>query len=110
MIADVFQYLFQADMSSLEEGEKKAISTDKQLRDGLQKTDKVADNMGNSFTELIASAGGALTALLSFSALSAGIMETAEYVDNLSDVSKRLGENVNDMAAWQESVKKAGGE
>lgn len=110
MVVEVFQYLFQGDVSSLEQGEKKAQQQNEKLQQGIKKTDEMANNLGASFADLIATAGGALTALLSFSALSAGIMETSTYVDNLAKVSDRLGENINDMGAWQEVVKKAGGD
>lgn len=110
MIVEAFQYLFEADTAKLVEGEKTAQQQNDKLQQGLKKTDQLANNMGTSFTDLIATAGGALTALLSFSALSSGIMETSAYIDNLAKVSDRLGENINDMGAWQEVVKKSGGD
>jgi len=110
MLVEQFLYMFTSDVSELEKGEKKAQKENDKLQKGLVKTDKVANDLGNSFTDIIATAGGALTALLSFGALSAGIAETSAYVDGLAKVSDRMGENINDMAAWQESVKKSGGD
>jgi hypothetical protein len=108
-IAESFLYLFQADTSSLIKGEKDAEKQNKKLDAGLKATDKTATAMAGSFGTLIATAGGALTALLSFTALSKGISQTSDYIDNLAKTAEMYGENANALASYQEVVVKAGG-
>tara|TARA_R110001606_G_scaffold141321_2_gene280493 strand:- start:21347 stop:22993 length:1647 start_codon:yes stop_codon:yes gene_type:complete len=108
-IAESFLYLFQADTSSLIKGEKEAEEQNKKLDAGLKATDKTANTIAGSFGTLIATAGGALTALLSFAALSKGISQTSDYIDNLAKTAEMYGENVNALASYQEVVVKAGG-
>jgi hypothetical protein len=109
MIAESLIYLFQADTDNLQKGEKEAFKTNQKLDDALQETDDTANDLGSSFSDMLAVAGGALTALVSFGAMAAGIAEAAEYSDELGKLSRRLGENANDMAAFQEVVAKSGG-
>ena len=108
-IAESFLYLFQADTSSLIKGEKEAEKQNKKLDDGLKATDKTATAMAGSFGTLIATAGGALTALLSFTALSKGISQTSDYIDNLASTADMYGISANELSAYQEVVVKAGG-
>ena len=108
-IAESFLYLFQADTSSLIKGEKEAEKQNKKLDAGLKATDKTANAMAGSFGTLIATAGGALTALLSFTALSKGISQTSDYIDNLSKTADMYGISANELAAYQEVVVKSGG-
>lgn len=110
MIIETLTYLFDADISKLQKGEKTAEKDAKNLDSALGKVDKTAETLGKSFVDMIATAGGALTALLSFSALSAGIAQTSAYVDNLAKTSRLLGENINELGAYQELVVKSGGD
>ncbi len=109
-IIDSFIYEFLADTDGLVEGEKKADKQTKKLGASIDKVDKQADNLGAGFSNIIATAAGALTAFLSFSALTTGITATADYADALAKTSDRLGENINELGAWQEIVKKSGGD
>jgi hypothetical protein len=108
-IAESFLYLFQADTSSLIKGEKEAEKQNKKLESGLKATDKTANAMAGSFGTLIATAGGALTALLSFTALSKGISQASDYIDNLAKTAEMYGENANALASYQEIIVKSGG-
>jgi len=108
-IAESFLYLFRADTSSLIKGEKEAEKQNKKLDSGLKATDKTSQKMASGFGNLIATAGGALTALLSFAALSKGISQTSDYVDNLSKTADMYGISANELAAYQEVMVKAGG-
>ena len=108
-LAQSFLILFEADVRPLIEGEKEAEKQNKKLEAGLKNTDKTATNMGSSFGNLIATAGGALTALLSFAALSKGISQTSDYVDNLSKTADMYGISANELAAYQEIIVKANG-
>lgn len=110
MVVEQFLYLFSANTDSLEDGEKQAQKENEKLQKGLKETDKIANDMGEGFSDLIATAGGALVSLLSFSALSAGIAETSQYIDNLGKTSRLYGENANQLAAYQELIVKSGGD
>ena len=59
MILDTFLYLFEADTSDLEKGQKKAEKQADKLDDKLKDVDKTADSLGSSFMDVITTAGGA---------------------------------------------------
>lgn len=109
MILDKFLLLFEADTQSVQKGTKKAEKDAEKLNKTLSKVDKTSSTVGDSFTNLIATAGGALTALLSVGGISKGILNAATYTDDLAKFSDRLGENANDISAWGQAVKRSGG-
>jgi len=110
MIAEVFQFVFEGETESLVKGEKEAEKQNEKLQKGLKKTDQMANDLGSGFSDFIATAGGALVSILSLSALTQGIAETSEYVDNLGKTARMYGENATQLAAYQEQVVKAGGD
>ena len=109
MVLDVFTILFEADTSKLEKGTKKSENATDKLNKKLKETDKSADNVGQSLKTLLATGLGAITAIASFAGIASGIFNTALYSDELAKNSKLLGENINDLAAYQDLATKAGG-
>jgi len=109
MVLDVFTILFEADTSTLEKGTKKSEQEAGKLNKKLKETDKLADNVGNNLKDLLATGLGALTAIASFGGIVSGVMGVANYSDELAKNSRLLGENMNDLAAYQDLATKSGG-
>ena len=109
MIAGVFNYIFSADASKLEEGEKKAEKQNEKLKKSLHETDKVSDKLGDSFKELITMGASAVAAFLTIDTFKEGIESAAEYGDTLGKTAQLIGANSNELAAYQEAVVESDG-
>lgn len=109
MVLDVFKIMFEADTKTLEKGTKKSEEQAGKLNKKLKETDKLADGVGASMKDLLATGLGALTAIASFGGIVSGVLGVANYSDELAKNSEQLGENINDLAAYQDLATKAGG-
>jgi len=108
-IFESFVVMFEADASSLNKGIDDSSQKTKKLTDHLNVTDKAAQNVGSSISNLLATAGGALTAILSVSAITQGINASADYADHLGEVSDMLGVNIEMLDAWRRVTQLSGG-
>lgn len=108
-IMDTFYIMFSADASSLNDGVDEAKKKTDQLEDKLKKADKAGSALGSSFGNLLATAGGALAATLSFGAMSAGIKQSADYADRLGEVADMIGVNIEALDAWGRAAQLSGG-
>lgn len=108
-LLDVFAYVFEADTKGFKRGVQEA---DKQAQD-LDKTVKRADQsaaaLGGQFRGLIMSAGQALAAYMSVSALMSASAAAAAYADEIGKVSSSLRVNASDLDAWSAAQASAGG-
>ena len=109
MVLDVFSIMFEADTSKLDNGVKKSENEADKLNKKLKDVDKNADNLGNGLKNLLATGLGAISAISSFGGVIGGVLNVADFVDQLSDSSKLLNINMNDLVAYQDVVIKAGG-
>lgn len=109
MVIDVFKIMFEADTSTLEKGTKKSEQQAEKLNNKLKQTDKLAEGVGGSLKDLLATGLGALTAIASFGGIVSGVMGVANYSDELAKNSALLGENINELAAYQDLAIKSGG-
>jgi hypothetical protein len=109
MVLDVFKIMFESDTSTLEKGTKKSEQEANKLNKKLEQTDKTASKVGDNLKGLLATGLGALTAIASFGGIVAGVMDVANYSDELAKNSALLGENINELAAYQDIATKAGG-
>src|SRR5579872_231095 len=109
MILDTFYLLFKADSKDLQKGAKEAIKTTEDVNRALKTTDDISNRLGSSFAGLIGHASGAITALLSVSAIMGGIEKATEYTHNIGLMSAQLGYNSEVLDAWGGAVEKAGG-
>ena len=109
MILNSLMFLFDADVSKLVEGEKKANNETDKLQKNIVATDKEAKNLGASFNETIASIAGALTSLISVGAITSAIFEAKDYVIELDNVANGLGIAKDELNAFNRVVEVQGG-
>lgn len=109
MILNSLMFLFDADVSKLVEGEKKANNETDKLQKNIVATDKEAKNLGASFNETIASIAGALTSLISVGAITSAIFEAKDYVIELDNVASGLGIAKDELNAFNRVVEVQGG-
>lgn len=110
MLLDVFQIMFESDASDLNDGLDKSKKKTKDLEKDLNTADKTASELGGSFKNLIATAGGAMAALFSLAAIKSGITQSAEYANNIGLLSDALGVNANEMSRWGSAAEMMGGD
>lgn len=108
-VLDTFFLMFDADASGLNDGVNEAKKNTDKLTDAVDKTDKKAGKLGESFGHMLATAGGAMAALLSVSSMMNGITAAVDYADKLNDVSDALGVNIESLDAWGRAVQFSGG-
>lgn len=108
-ILESFFIMFEADASNLNEGVADADKKADKLTESLKKADKAGSDVGKSMGNLLATAGGALAAIVSTGAIMAGIQGAADYADALGKLSDALDLNTEDVSAWSDVVSMAGG-
>jgi len=101
--------MFEADASKLEHGIDDAKKKTDGLTHSLKASDQVANKLGSSIKEMVATAGGALLAGFTAKAIYDGIQGAADYADRIGKVSDALNVNVTDLSAWSDAVEMAGG-
>lgn len=108
-ILDTFYFLFDADASKLDKGLKEADKGNKQLTDGLLKTDEVAKKLGENFVDIIKSGVTAATALLATHAIKEMAEQSAELTDETRKAAKAAFKGVEDYDAFAKATVAAGG-
>lgn len=108
MLLDVFQIMFESDASDLNDGLDKSKKKTKDLENDLSTADKTAKELGGSFKNLIATAGGALAAIFSLAVIKSGITQSAEYANSVGLLSDALGVNANEMSIWGSAAEMMG--
>ena len=108
-VLDTFFLMFEADASGLNEGVKQAKENTDQLENKLKLADVAGGKLGQSFTNMLATAGGAMIAIFSVRAMASGIAGAIDYADHLNDLSNGLGIATEDLDSWGKAVKMSGG-
>ena len=108
-LLDTFMIMFEADANSVTDGTATAKRNTDKLTDALHKADRAGDMVGSSMKNLIAVAGGALTAILSLGAMKSGIENAANYADALGESADALGLNIEELSVWSDAVVMSGG-
>jgi len=108
-VLDTFFLMFEADASSLNDGVEKAKKNTDQLESKLKLADIAGGKLGQSFTNMLATAGGAMIAIFSVGAMTSGIAGAIDYADALNDLSNGLGIATEDLDSWGKAVKMSGG-
>ena len=108
-ILDTFFLMFEADASGLNAGVKQAKENTDQLENKLKLADVAGGKLGQSFTNMLATAGGAMIAIFSVGAMTSGITGAIDYADHLNDLSNGLGIATEDLDSWGKAVKMSGG-
>lgn len=109
-LLDTFGILFESDASGVSDGLDEAESSSEDLRKKLIDTDAAAENLGDSFLDLVGSAKGALASLLSLGIATTAVISTAAATDEVGKFSQTLGLNIEDVQAWSEAVVRSGGD
>ena len=108
-VLDIFEILFKGNAEDLKKGAEEAEAATENLEEKVNKTDKVSEKLGKTFLDTITSAQGALAALFSIGAITAGVVAQAAATDQLGKFSQTLGLNIEEVGAWSEAVIRSGG-
>lgn len=76
----------------------------------MNELDRVVKRFGTDFIRQTAEWATGLLGFLAVEKLVESFMQTSEQVEHLGNVAKQLGANVEDVDAWGQMVKKAGGD
>lgn len=108
-ILETFYILFEAKAEKVKEGAKEGERAAEDLEKQVKKTDDAADKLGAGFLGMTRSAVGALAAIASVGALTAGVLNAQQQAADLHDFSQAINANIEDVDAWGAAVKQAGG-
>lgn len=108
-ILDTFYLLFKADTSDLEKGSERAIKKTKELNKNLQDTESVSQKVGQRFSEMLKPLIGIAAGFASVNAVISGFKNTLAYDIDLGKTSRALGINIEQLDAWDNAVRLAGG-
>ncbi|UNY40173.1 tape measure protein [Pseudomonas phage vB_PcuM_ KLEP17-4] len=110
MLLDTFTILFDSDLRKLDDGLQKSEKGADDLLDGLKQVDKQAGATGSSFAGLAAKALGALTAVLSTTSVISGSIQKAADVAAIGQTAEALGVAVEELDAFGRSAQAMGGD
>lgn len=108
-LLEAFHFIFEADASKLEEGLKKAESTNDKLKKGVDDTDKSALKLGETFLSLAKNVATVFAGVVTIGALKAMGEEVAKQTGELDKQAKELNVNASALYDWQGAVVAAGG-
>lgn len=109
-ILDTWVTVFQSDTKSVTEGNQKASLSADALINKLKSTDDAAKQTGQSMSNLIATATGALAGFLVARASIGGVFESANMIVALQQTSEALGETIENVDAFGKAAEAAGGD
>lgn len=110
MLLDTFTILFESDARKLDDGLQKSDKAADDLLDGLKKVDSQARTTGSSFAGFAAKALGALTAVLSTTSVISGSIQKAADVAAIGQTADALGVAVEELDAFGRSAQAMGGD
>jgi len=108
-VLDTFFFIFDSDASKLNKGLKEADKGNKQLTDGLLKTDEVGKKVGETFVDLIKTGVQAVTAFLAAHAIKEMVDQSAELTNQTRLAAKAAYKGVEDYDAFAKATVAAGG-
>lgn len=108
-ILESFYIQFKTNADDVKRGTKEAEKAVNELDKGIKNTNEETEKLGKSFVKMLEGGAQALTAVLSFGAIKAGVMNAAQFNSNLEVQAKLLGQNVTDLKAYGAAVEAAGG-
>ena len=91
------------------DGARSMHKLDKAANTAKQSMGKLADYMGGQLLGVIKSVGGAIAAVWSVGAIKSAVTDYLSAADALGKYADSLGVAVEDVQAWEEAVKHAGG-
>lgn len=108
-LIESFFFLVKLDATGVKQGAEELKKGSESINKSLTALDKTTNHVGNSFTRMIRSAGGALIALASVASVISGIKAAKDLADGLGKLSEATGINVENLSAWGDAVAKNGG-
>ena len=108
-ILETFYILFKSDASEVKKGAEEAEKSTKHLEESLKNVDNTSRKVGQSFLTMAKSFAGVISAVVSTTAIIAGIREATHYTAELGKVSRELQVNISDLDAWGNAVERSGG-
>ena len=108
-LLETFEILFKSNSREVEEGAEQAEDAVNDVEQSLLQTDKAAEKLGESFTDLIGGFSGAIAGLLGVGSLVAATLDQVSTTDALGKFSDALGLNIEEVGAWGEAAGRAGG-
>jgi len=108
-LLETFLILFESDSKDVKEGADQADKSVKKLEDTIGKTDSATAKLGGSLVGAAKSAAGLLAAFISAGAVAAKFSDTIHFADQLDEASEALGISVENLSAWGDAAKLAGG-
>lgn len=109
-LLETFGILFDSDADEVKKGAQEAEQATDSLEEKIQDTDEVTAQLGETFSDLISSASGALAGILGAGAITAGIVSAAAATDEVGKFTETLGLNIEEVQAWSEAVVRSGGD
>ena len=108
-LLETFEILFRSNSQEIEDGAEQAERAVDDVEASLLQTDRAAENLGESFTDLIGRFSGAIAGLVGAGALVAATLDQVAATDALGKYSDALGLNIEEVGAWSEAAGRAGG-
>ena len=109
MLFDTFLLLFEGDATGAKKGAEEAGKATDDLGQKVKHTDELTTGLGNNFLSLAKTAGAAIAALISVSALTQAIFQAADYADQANEVAEITGQNIQLIDTYSNAVKLFGG-
>lgn len=104
-----FYLMFKSNAKDAEKDMKSLQKTSDETEKSIKKSKEGAVELGKAFTSVVESAAAASAAYLSFTAIKTGIVNAEQFNRTLTTQAKLWGQNANEMAAFAEMAKSAGG-
>lgn len=108
-ILDTFYILFKNNATDYKKGAKEIEKSNDDIDKSSKKAGDQIDKTGKSFVKMVESATQAVTAVLSFGAIKAGVMNAQQLNSSLEVQSRLMGQNVSSMRAYAAATEAAGG-
>lgn len=108
-VLETFWIMFASNSDEVESGAEKAGKKTDDLERKIKSTDAATNKLGNSFINLARDIAGPLAALVSFGAITAGLVNAVRYADMLDETSEALDISVETLDAWGNAAKLNGG-
>lgn len=108
-VLDTFYLLFESDASKLNKGLDESDRRARKTTDEVKKLDEAAYKMGERLGETMRSLGGALVGFLAARSLMASFNTAVVEADALDESAKALGITTEELSAYSDAVKEAGG-
>lgn len=103
-ILDTFFFMFQADTSAIKKGTDEGEASAKKLDRTLTDADKTADKLAQNFVTMAKRAASALASVLALGAIKTLVNDTAAHTTMVALQARALGENVQQVSAYQAAI------